>query len=464
MIQLAFFLFALLMPWLLGFAAIKPFLKQRYGYMAFALGAGYVLGWFVTTLILRIYDYFQRPFDMTETVIIECIIALPLLFIKARHCSIEEQRLEKAPSNLIYIFATLLVLLLLYRWGLAAVDLFSKPVYPWDGWSTWSAKAKVFYYSQEIPPLATGYVPFWQFTDTEMQTASDVRHPYFIPLVQTYSAMAWGNWDDSIVNWPWLGASIAMVLVVFGGLRYLGMKLLPSLLTAYAVVSLPVWDTHISLGCYADIWVGFVLLVATFSLIILLSYSEWRLLVLLFIALVIVYLTKHSALVFILPLGIVVLWHFVGGFTTIAMLVFLALAIYWLYVNLTIDVVTKMTQILGSGTGTLFSYNPVAVEVWREWFTIDNWHYVFVIVIGSLLLFVVRKKNERQLQFTLLIIAGVAVFLMMLVITFLTTKMSTEVFAAYFNRVTLYFMPIFVLIPASVYSLLNKDEGTIPPV
>ncbi len=153
MMSIAFFLFALLMPWILGFAIVKPFLKQRYGYMAFALGAGYVLGWFVTTLILRIYDYFQRPFELYEIVAVECIVAFPLLFLKARQCSIEELRLEKAPSSLSYFLAIMIVVLLLYRLGLTAVDLLSKPVFPWDGWLSWSAKAKMFYYSQEIPPL-----------------------------------------------------------------------------------------------------------------------------------------------------------------------------------------------------------------------------------------------------------------------------------------------------------------------
>ncbi len=463
MIQTAFFLFALLIPWLLGFAVIKPFLRQRQGYLPFALGVGYLLGWFLTILILRAYDYFQRPFDIIEIVIIECIITLSLLFIKAKYCIIEEQRLEKAPSNFTYFLVIFLTLLLLYRWGLTAVDLFSKPVSPWDGWASWSAKAKIFYYFKEIPELSRGDIPFWYSSHPEIKAAAGASHPYFISLVQTYSAMAWGDWDDNMVNWPWLGASVAVVLVVFGGLRYLGVKLLPSFLTVYAVVSLPVWDTHISLSSYADIWVGFALLVASFLLVIVLSYREWRLLACLFTILLIVYLTKHTALVFTLPLGIVVLWRFLGGFTTITVLVFLALGIYWLYGNLTIDIATEMTKILGSGTGALFSYNPVLTEVWREWMIADNWHYIFIASTGCLVL-LASKAINRQRQFKLLIVAGIAAFLMMLVITFLTTKISAELFIGYFNRVTLYFIPIFVLIPASVYSLLDKDENTIPPV
>ncbi len=437
MMQLAFFLFALLIPWLLGFVAIKPFLKQRYGYTAFALGAGYLLGWFLTTLILRVYDYFQRPFNIMEIVIIECIIALPLLFVHAKPCAIEEQQLEKVPSNLTYFLTALLVLLLLYRWGLTAVDLLSKPVFPWDGW--------------------------WQFTDTEMQTASDIRHPYFIPLVQTYNAMAWGNWDDGIVNLPWLGLGISLMLIVFGSLRYLGANALLALLAGYIIISLPIVDAHISLGSYADLWAGAAFFISVSLFVILLTYREWRLLPLLFVFLAISYLTKNTAIIFIFVLCFVLCWYLLGGVFSMFLLLFLGAVVYIGKEWLTSEVIGTLSALLSSSIpDNLLNYNPVAQKVWNEWIILDNWHYIFIAGLFSLFLLFFQKDRNKSGEFILLIIAGFSALVVMLLVTFFTAKISVTNFSAYFNRVSLYFIPIFGVVIISIYHLLfNNDKIVI---
>ncbi len=458
MMAIAFFLFALLMPWVLGFVIIKPFLKQRYGYAAFALGAGYVLGWFVTTLILRIYDYFQRPFDIYEIVAIECIVAFPLLFLKARQCSIEELRLEKTPSNLSYLLVIMIVVLLLYRLGLTAVDLLSKPVFPWDGWHSWSAKAKAFYYAQEIFPLAWDGNRFWEFNHLDFALVGGARHPYFIALIQTYTAMAFGSWSDGVVNLPWLGAGVALLLFIFGGIRYFGGALLPSILTGYAVVSLPIFDTHVSLGSYADLWVGFCIIIVSFLLVALLVFNELRLFFLLFIFILITYLTKNTALVFLLGLLFVVFWHWFGKVAFLLLLMLLAVGLYFLsdWV-MSVELYRSLLNLLSSDLPrNLFSYNPVSVQVIEEWILLDNWHYVFLAGLISPLFFFSDKKKNNSTGFILLLIASFSFLLVMLILTFFTHKISEITFFAYFNRVSLYFIPVFALIPASVYHLLGK--------
>ncbi len=451
---IASFLFALLMPWLLGFAIVKPFLKQRYGYKAFALGVGYVLGWFVTTLILRIYDYFQRPFDLYEIVAIECIIAIPLLFLKARQCSIEELRLEKAPSNLSHLLVIMIVVLLLYRWGLTAVDLLSKPVFPWDGWHSLSAKAKAFYYAQEILPLAWDENRF----HLDFALVSWTRHPYFIVLIQTYTAMAFGSWSDGVVNLPWLGAGVAMLLCIFGGIRYFGGALLPSILAGYAVVSLPIFDTHVSLGSYADLWVGFCILIVSFLLVAFLVFNELRLFFLLFIFILITYLTKNTALVFLLGLLFVVFWHWFGKIVFLLLLMLLAVGLYFLsdWV-MSVELYRSLLNLLSSDLPrNLISYTLVSVQVSDEWILFDNWHYVFFAGLISPLFFFSDKKKNNSTSFILLLIASFSFLLVMLILTFFTYKISEITFFAYFNRVSLYFIPVFALIPTSVYYLLNE--------
>ncbi len=461
MMAIAFFLFALLMPWVLGFAIVKPFLKQRYGYKAFALGAGYVLGWFATTLILRIYDYFQRPFDIYEIVTIECIVAFPLLFLKARQCSIEELRLEKAPSNLSYFLAIMIVVLLLYRLGLTAVDLLSKPVFPWDGWYSWSAKAKAFYYAREISPLDSPHIGFWQLDNpSDTVLVGGYHHPYFVSLIQSYTAMAWGMWSDNIINTPWLGCGIALALCIFGGLRYLGSNLLLATMACYAVVSLPMLDTHISLGSYADLWVGLSFLILVLLFIVALVYGENKLLMLSMIFAIIIYLTKHNALLFVvLVLAFVYCWYLLGGIASTGLLFFLCTALFITKDWVNNELAEMLSLLISHGFKIIIVYNPVADLAWREWLRFDNWHYVFVAGLMSVVLLLkLKRRNHHKSGFMLLIVAAFSSLFVMLIITFFTTKMYDIVFNAYFNRASLYFMPVFTLISVSVYHLIYKEN------
>ncbi len=456
MMHIAFFLFALLIPWLLGFAVIKLFLRQRQGYWFFAIGAGYVLGWFMATLILRIYDYIQRPFNIYEIIIIECIITFPLLFLKARQYNIEESWLENSPSKLVYFLSGIIVLLLLFRWGLTTVDLLSKPVFPWDGWLSWSAKAKIFYYNDSIPSLAAGHHAFWKLSDFSMLPVLGHRHPYFISLIQCYTAMAWGNWNDGVINLAWLGVSISTVSTVLGTVLYLGGRLLPAILVSYAVVSLPIFDAHVSLGSYADLWVGLIFLISTCLFLMFIIYKEWKLFLLSLLYFVIMFLTKNTALFLVAILFFFVIWYqwgkaFIFGLLLVC-ISFGGIVVSAGWVN--VEWFNYISKILSSGFDSkMIVYNPVITDVWREWIVLDNWHYLFVANLISIILSLFYKKNKDNRSFFFIIVICLLSILIMLMMTFLTVKMSSSGFIGYFNRVSLYFIPVFALNLVSVYFL-----------
>lgn len=462
--HLAFFELAMLIPWILGFAIVKPFLKQRSGHLFFAIGAGYVLGWFVTTLILRVYDYFERPFDIYEIVAIECAIAIPLLFLPAKELRIDELRLEKSPPRLVWLLLGVIVCLLFYRWGLTMVDLLSKPVFPWDGWLSWSAKAKIFYYSQDIPPLTKPFTPFWALSNAEEVAVYGKRHPYFVSLVQTYAAMAWGGWSDEIVSIPWLGLSVATAFGVFGGLRSLGADWLPSILAGYLVVSMPIFDIHVSLGAYADLWVGVAFLVTVLLVVIFFEHKDRNLLPLIFVFALIVYFSKNTALVFFVGLACVIAWRFFGWKICFSVTAILGLCFYWLLSGGVGHASFKtLSGLLSSGfTENMLAFNFSVKEfVLRQWVILDNWHYAFIAgCITYVLAFFCSKKHNRHLGMSFLAASAIGSFVVMLFITFFTRKMMGSDFVGYVNRVSLYFMPLFALLPIAVYQLIRKNKGS----
>lgn len=438
-----FFLLALVVPWLLGFSMVQLFLRRRHGFLAFSAGVSYVLGWFISTLILRIYNYLGWQFDIYEIVIIECIIIVPFLFFRAAELLPDEVRVDRPTSKWVWSLSGIIICLLLYRWGLTIVDLISKPVFPWDGWMSWSAKAKIFYYYQEIPVFARGDAPFWWLSETNRVAVNSARHPDFLSLVQTYVAMAWGRWEDGVINLPWVGLVISMMLTVFGGLRYLGVGILPAMLAGYMVISLPIIDSHSSLGSYADLWVGAIFLISTSLLVVSLTYKEWRLMMLFIPFLIIIYLTKNTALVFELVFVIALMWWLFGRWAVSLLLMGLPIVLYfsgdWLLAKLK----PYLDSVLSSGVpDSLFHYNPVAGKVFNEWFILDNWHYIFLAtIIGGGMVMLGKERGNRGFDLLVVVIAGL--LWIMLGLTFFTEKMSDITFTAYFNRVSLYFIPIF---------------------
>lgn len=459
MSHFAFFLLATFIPWLLGFAMIKPFLKQRQGYLFFAMGAGYLLGWFTATFILRIYDYFGRPFNIYEVVVIECAITVLLLFLKARELRFDEIGLEKPLSKLGWFLSGLIVCLLLYRWGLTAIDLINKPVFPWDGWLSWSAKAKVFYFIQGIPTFHSEATPFWIIGEPSFALVGGGRHPFFISLVQTYMAMSWGSWSDTVVNLPWLGVGIAVFLSVLGALRYLGINILLATLAGYAVVSLPVLDIHTSLGAYADLWVGYALFCAVSSLFFVINYKEWPFIFPLFAFCTIAYFSKNTALVFILSLWLLPVWLWVGSIWGIFILVFTVCLCAVGNVFFGDDIINLINTVLSTGFDkTMLSYNAVEKQIWHEWFVLDNWHYTFIASLVSLTILTLTSRKNNSYGTNLFILVAITFVLTMLVITLLTAKMPSWHFVMYFNRVTLYFVLVYVLILVAVYQLCLGND------
>lgn len=485
MMKILFFLLAMLLPWILGFALIKPLLKQRRGYLFFAMGAGYVLGWFIAVLFLRLYDYLERPFSIGEIIALECIIVVPLLFMRAGKLRVDEVQMEKAPPRVVWFLLGSMLLLLCYRWGLTAIDLFSKPVFPWDGWYSWSAKAKAFYYAKELPLLLGEPVAFWETTESKVAFVGGQGHAYFISLVQTYTAMAWGEWFDGIVGLPWLGLGIATVFLVVGGLRYLGSSLLVAILTAYAVISLPMFDIHISLGSYADVWVGVTLFCVICLLVMLLTYGEWLLMFPLSIFIILVYFTKHSALIFVIPIILIFLWQVLGSFRTMLLLFCLVVAggVFILFTGT--DKLLSFLQpfIHGGLTKDMLAFNPVFHLVLGVWGGADNWHYALSSACLSLLLLFflmvsfgngsrsalmeallplvcfdrlfietdAKYKVNKVRPFVLLIISVLSLLLVLLAIIFLTQKIQATYFMTVINRASLYVFPTLCLIPVSVF-------------
>lgn len=422
------FVAALFLPCLLGFAALKPFLKKRYGYRALALGAGYFLGWWLMIAVMKFSDHIHYALSKKELLLIIGFISLILFLFKAKPCAINELRLEKAPSNLTYLLSLSTMLLLLYRWGLTLVGSLNN--------------------SKAFVGAMNG--------DESLN---------MVALIHQYVVFAWGAEHESVVNLPWVGVSIALFSLAFGGLRYLGVRLLPAILTGYLIVSLPLWDTHVSVGNGVEVWSGLGFLSVTLLLVIILIREEWRLLMAFFMLLVATYFTQYDTLLFLLALAVVVVWRVLGGIVVTVLMIILFVGLQfggeWLHGQS----LSIAQQVLMSVQSSVVNNTNMMKIIGMEWLVLDNWHYIFTIVLGSLLMLLSHRMHHRQsTEFMLLIIAGVTSWSIMLALVFFNSSLSNEALVSYLNRTTLVFIPVFSLIPVCVYQLINHDEETIPMI
>ena len=74
-----------------------------------------------------------------------------------------------------------------------------------------------------------------------------------MPLLQVWTCIALGRWDDTLMNAPWWQFSLALTFAVYGALRSRDLDALPALLGAFLVASLPLANVHVALAGYADL-------------------------------------------------------------------------------------------------------------------------------------------------------------------------------------------------------------------
>jgi hypothetical protein len=150
------------------------------------------------------------------------------------------------------------------RFASIAAEIVWRPVYPWEAWVQWATKARVWYELGRIVPFVRGDV--WLSGAPGAFFDAAPNEPSTVPLLQVWSCVALGRWDDSAMNWPWLFMLVALTLAVYGILRSAGLSLLGALIGAYLIASLPLLDTQAALAGDADLMLAAVYTLAALAL------------------------------------------------------------------------------------------------------------------------------------------------------------------------------------------------------
>ncbi|MEP7274838.1 MAG: hypothetical protein ABI812_00695 [Betaproteobacteria bacterium] len=263
-------------PWLLGYAWLRALRGEApsnawldWGYAQFA-------GVLLLTLIIRAVGL--AGFALSFRILLPCVLAAAALgagiaWRRSRAALPEAAPVSAHPHDssrdpfALRGLAALVLALLLWRVGALAVDVVLRPLFPWDAWTQWATKARVW--SQ-----LHAFVPFigWEQWLTRAPGYTDVapHYPATVPLLQTWMAVAQGRFDDATMNLPWLAGFVALGCALYGQMKLLRVGTTWALFATYAALSLPLLDTHVALAGYADFHVA-----AAFALAVL-ALAAWE--------------------------------------------------------------------------------------------------------------------------------------------------------------------------------------------
>jgi hypothetical protein len=74
-----------------------------------------------------------------------------------------------------------------------------------------------------------------------------------VPLLQVWSALALGRWDDALMNVPWFACGVALALAFYGQARAWGASAFFCAVATYVLMTVPFVNTHIALAGYAEL-------------------------------------------------------------------------------------------------------------------------------------------------------------------------------------------------------------------
>jgi len=406
-------------------------------------GCGWFVGIFATTLLMRLLSIAGASWSTTS-------IGAPLLVAVLAGLWIARSgvraRIGDFPRRTGAALAgahlrgwqrvawRLLVGWIALRFALLLAEVWWLPLYPWDAWTQWSTKARVWFELGRIVP----FVPIQEWLDAPSSSVyldAAPHYPATVPLFQVWAAVLVGRWDDALVNLPWWFTGVAFCIAFYGALRRLGFVPLLALVGAGIVMSLPILNVHIALAGYADLpLAAFFTLGATSAFLAVRSKSlaDVAIAVVLLAACVVIKNPGKVWLIVLVPALVTAALPRRGLQLAGAAFGAAALAILWLARN--------GVNILG------YQLSPQFAMPWNAlfdaYFSFANWNLLWYCAVATVALAWRQLLSRDVAPWTCLVAAG----LMFLFVGFAFTNAGAWVEdQSTVNRATLHLAPLVVV-------------------
>lgn len=259
---------ALALPALLGglwLGALTP--AGLPGRSAVVWGCGTLLGLMTVPQVMRLLDTLGLGLSYNSTALAIAGMTAPALLLRgivrqpATPAPIPQQTATRVERALI----SLLAVLILVRFIGLGIEVYWRPLFPWDATMHWATKARVWFEHRTLVPFVD-YQTWLETAGAGVYTDRHPGYPAMIPLLQVWMNLAIDRWDESLMNLPWLLCLVALGLAFFGQLRLAGVSTTVATASTYLLLSMPLINIHVALAGYADLFLGAAYACAVMSL------------------------------------------------------------------------------------------------------------------------------------------------------------------------------------------------------
>ncbi len=143
------------------------------------------------------------------------------------------------------------------RYAFVLTEVLARPPLPWEAWLDIAARGSVWH-ALRAP---VDFVPAAQW-DGDRYLAALTQGRSLLPLLDVFTALVVGRFDDTVIHAPWPMFWLSQVLLVCGAMRAAGAGALPALAAATLVGTLPLANAHAALGGTAALPLATYLLAA----------------------------------------------------------------------------------------------------------------------------------------------------------------------------------------------------------
>jgi hypothetical protein len=258
-------------------------------------------------------------------------------------------------------------------------------------------------------------------------------YPATVPLLQVWTNLWLGRWDESLMNAPWIGLLVSLALAFHAQLRRAGASIPRAMLFTYLLVSLPFLDIHVALAGIADIFIG-----ASYGLAAIALWQWFRMRERFDLALaasmaIVCASIKVEGILWALTLlpAVVVALHRRIGLTLVATLAVTALA-YLAF---------------GPAQLTLFGYvlrtslTNVTLPFAQHLFVMDNWHLLWYATVAVVAL---RRRQLLRPDLAPMTITMLGAFCFVFVVYFMSNAAGGVDDESLVNRMPLHLTPALV--------------------